>query len=117
MPDDKRVVVRRIVRVRRALRLVLTLLLAIAAPAVATTSAESSAWADEGPEIDVGTALEATADVTLHKATVAKGSRVSVTKLLVRSGRLEGVSAALADGHVVKISMAQLHTSFRVAKD
>jgi hypothetical protein len=92
-------------------------LLAMAAPALAATSVEPSAWADEAPEVEVGTALEATADVTLHKATIAKGSRVNVTKLLLRSGRLEGVSAALADGHVVKISMAQLHTSFRVAKD
>jgi hypothetical protein len=78
---------------------------------------EPIAAADEGPEIAVGTALEATEDVTLHKATIAKGSRVNVTKVIVRSGRLEGVAAALADGHVVKIGVTQLHASFRVAKD
>ena len=63
---------------------------------------------------------KAVADVqqsALHRAEIAKGSRVSVTKLARNAGRLEGLSVALADGHVVKVTMAQVHTFFRVVSE
>ena len=73
------------------------------------------ALAAEEP-IAVGTELMATSDVTLHQAEIAKGSRVSVTKLNKSGGQLEALSVALADGHVVKVTMAQVHTYFRVVE-
>ena len=79
---------------------------------------EGVAFADDNrSDIDVGTELEATSDVTLHRAEIAKGSKVSVTRVLVRSGQVDGVSVALADGHVVKVTMTQVHSYFRVVHD
>lgn len=103
---------------QRLPRLLLTVALAaLAAPAASTVIGEGVACADDRHEIAVGTALQATSDVTLHRAEIAKGSRVNVTKLLIRAGRLDGVSVALADGHVVKVTLAQLHSFFRVVHD
>jgi hypothetical protein len=109
--------VRRIVRVPRIHRLAFAVALAVLAPAASAVVNEGVALADDGGDIAVGTSLQATSDVTLHKAEIVKGSRVNVTKLLVRAGRLDGVSVALADGHVVKVSLAQLHSFFRIVRD
>ena len=115
--DDIYVLVRTIVRVSRAPRLALTVLLALAAvPVASALSARPALAAGEEP-IAVGTELMATSDVTLHKAEIAKGSRVSVTKLSKSGGQIEAVSVALADGHVVKVTMAQVHTYFRVVAE
>ncbi len=79
---------------------------------------ERVASADEDRSgIAVGTELEATTDVTLHRAEIAKGSKVSVTQVLGHSGQVEGLSVALADGHVVKVTMSQVHTYFRVVQE
>jgi hypothetical protein len=102
---------RRMSAVSRLVR-ALIVAVALAAPAFGT----SAAHADEGA-VAVGTALQATSDVTLHRAEILKGSRVNVTKILKRRGRVDGVSVALADGHVVKVTIAQLHTFFRVVSD
>ena len=60
----------------------------------------------------------ATEDLQLSKAGIAKGSKVSVTKLLVRQGDLLSVDVALADGHVVKkVAITTIHTFFRVVND
>ncbi len=92
----------------------LVLFLAVAAISLAPVSGGVSvAHAEEG-SLEVGTELMATSDVTLHKAEIAKGSRVSVTKLSQSGGRVESVNVALADGHVVKVTIAQVHTFFRV---
>jgi prepilin-type processing-associated H-X9-DG protein len=102
----------------RALRLALAVLLALAAvPAAGLAGAGSVALANEDRSISVGTELMATSDVTLHKAEIAKGSRVSVTKLNRTGGQIDAVNVALADGHVVKVTMAQVHTYFRVVTD
>jgi prepilin-type processing-associated H-X9-DG protein len=69
------------------------------------------------PTIDVGTELMATTDVTLHKAEIAKGSRVSVTKVSRSGGQVDTLNVALADGHVVKVTMAQVHTYFQVVNE
>jgi hypothetical protein len=100
----------------RMRRLALAVALAFAAVPVAGVTAGRPAIAAEQP-IDVGTELVATTDVTLHQAEIAKGSRVSVTKLSKNGGQIDAVSVALADGHVVKVTMAQVHTYFRVAGD
>lgn len=69
---------------------------------------------EEALTVAVGTELMATADVTLHQAEIARGSRVSVTKLNVREGRLDSVNVALADGHVVKMPLVAVRSYFRV---
>jgi putative NIF3 family GTP cyclohydrolase 1 type 2 len=115
--SDIPVVVRTLVRVSRACRLALALSLAVATvPAVAVLEGPGEARADE-PTIDVGTELMATSDVTLHTAEIAKGSRVSVTKLSHNGSQVDAVSVALADGHVVKVTMAQVHTFFRIVAE
>jgi len=93
-------------------------LIALAVPASLTVEAalgSAVAFADEA-EIAVGTELVALADVSLHKAEIAKGSRVSVTKLVIRQGHVDGVDVALADGHVVKVTMSTVRSYFRVAE-
>lgn len=66
-------------------------------------------------EIAVGTELMATEDLQLSRAGIAKGSRVSVTKLLLRQGDLTNVDVVLADGHVVKkIAIGTIRCFFRV---
>ena len=104
---------------RSALTFLCLVVAACAVPAAGLVGVgERTAMADEDRDpIDVGTELQATSDVTLHQAEIAKGSRVSVTKLLVHSGKLDGVSVALADGHVVKVTVAQVHTFFRVVRE
>jgi prepilin-type processing-associated H-X9-DG protein len=129
--DDRPLAVRTIVRVPRSYRLALALFLAFAAVPAADTLREQQAFsmgalppnpraealADEEQPIGVGTELMATTDVTLHTAEIAKGSRVSVTKLSRTGGQVETVNVALADGHVVKVTMAQVHTFFRVVTE
>jgi hypothetical protein len=100
----------------RMRRLALAVFLALATVPLAGVTAGRPAIAAEAP-IQVGTELVATSDVTLHQAEIAKGSRVSVTKVSKSGEQLDGVSVALADGHVVKVTMAQVHTYFRVAND
>lgn len=102
----------------RSPRLLLTVALAIcAAPMTSVALGKSVALADDEAELAIGTELQATSDVTLHQAEISKGSRVNVTKLLVRAGRVDGVSVALADGHIVKMTLGQVHTFFRVVHD
>jgi len=102
----------------RLIRIAFAVALAVAVPAAAGLAGERVALADdERSDIAVGTELEATSDVTLHQAEIAKGSKVSVTKVLGRSGQIDGLSVALADGHVVKVTMTQVHSYFRVIHD
>jgi ribosomal protein L21 len=97
-------------------RLALAVALALPASVIVEASLGSSvAHADEDA-ITVGTELVATADVSLHKAEIVKGSRVSVTKLRMHEGRVDGVDVALADGHVVKVTMTTVRSYFRVAE-
>jgi len=97
----------------RARRLALALFLTAVAVSAVNLASPARALADERP-LEVGTELMATSDVTLHKAEIAKGSRVSVTQLSQRAGHVESVSVELADGHVVKVPIAQVRTFFRV---
>jgi hypothetical protein len=98
-------------------RVVLATLLAVmAAPVLDATLGDNAALAAEENDLVVGTELVATADVALHKAEIAKGSRVSVTKLLLSRGRLDGVDVALADGHVVKVTLGAVRSYFQIAQ-
>ncbi|APR85009.1 Hypothetical protein A7982_10358 [Minicystis rosea] len=101
----------------RLARILLTVALAACAVPMVSVVGEAAALADDQDELAIGTELQATSDVTLHQAEIAKGSRVNVTKVLVRAGRVDGVSVALADGHVVKMTLGQVHTFFRVVHD
>ena len=97
------------------LRSLLVAIALTAVPAAGVVLTPAAACANER-EIAVGTELQATSDVTLHKAEIAKGSRVSVTKVSKHDGRIDGVSVALADGHVVKMTLNQVQTFFRVVE-
>jgi prepilin-type processing-associated H-X9-DG protein len=88
----------------------------LAACALLALALPLSASAAEHP-IEVGTELMATSNVQLHSAEIAKGSRVSVTKVMKNGDSVQTVNVALADGHVVKISIAQVHSYFQVVAD
>jgi hypothetical protein len=105
---------------RRMVSLAVGVFLAFAAasvqPMVSTHEAaaelRSSSILDE---IGVGTELLATEDLQLSRAGISKGSKVSVTKLLLRQGELASVDVILADGHVVKkVAIGTIRTFFRV---
>ena len=73
--------------------------------------------ADNDDGLAVGTELLATTDFTVHKAEIAKGSRVSVTKLITRDGHIDSVNVALPDGHVVKMPIGAVRSYFRVVSE
>jgi len=113
--DDKQVLPRTIVHMPLPRVLLAVLLAAVAVPALDATLGNNAALAAEENDLTVGTELVATADVALHKAEIAKGSHVSVTKLLLSRGHLDGVDVVLADGHVVKVTLSTVRTYFQVA--
>jgi hypothetical protein len=76
--------------------------------------AAGTARAEDGRDISVGTELMATSDVTVHRAEIVKGSRVSVTSVVRNAGRVEAADVALADGHVVKVAWATLRSFFQI---
>lgn len=117
MRDDNRVVPRTIVRMPRLTRTAAALALALLATPILDASAGWNEARAETVDVSVGTELLALSDVNLHQAEILKGSRVSVTKLLLRQGKLQGVSVALADGHVVKVTMGMLRSFFRVVSE
>ncbi|MCK6587231.1 MAG: hypothetical protein L6Q76_06570 [Polyangiaceae bacterium] len=78
-------------------------------------SAETSSFLEA---LTVGTELMAMDDIRLARADVAKGAKVSISKLLVRQGRIAGVDVVLADGHVVKkVALSTLRDFFRIVGD
>jgi prepilin-type processing-associated H-X9-DG protein len=111
MADDIRASARRMVRVLRVQRIAAALALVL----LATGGTE--ARAEEDDAISIGTELMATADVTLHKAEIARGSKVSVTKLNLREGKVDSINVALADGHVVKMPLVAVRSYFRVVAE
>jgi hypothetical protein len=82
------------------------------APSVARASGEAI------EDLAIGEELVAVADVQLQKASIAKGSKVSVFKLDRRDGRIASVDVELADGHVVpRIQPTTIRSLFRVASE
>src|SRR3954468_22560174 len=64
-------------------------------------------------EICVGAELQATEDVQLSRAEIAKGSRVSVTKVQLRQGDPSSVDISLADGQIIKqVGIGTIHNFF-----
>jgi prepilin-type processing-associated H-X9-DG protein len=96
--------------------LLAALLATLAAPAMDAMLGHNAALAAEEHDLTVGTELVATADIALHKADITKGSRVSVTKLLLSRGHLDGINVALADGHVVKVTLGTVRSYFQIAQ-
>jgi len=97
--------------------LVVGLFVAFAAPSVhaAGDTPKEPAAIDE--QIAVGTELVATSDVTLRRAVIVKGSRVSVTKLSRRGGHLASVDVELPDGYVLqRVAITTVRAFFRVAE-
>jgi len=91
----------------------------IAAMVALTTPLARADQQEEAPveastDLTVGTRLEALDNVTLSRAEIAKGSTVSVTKLLHRQGRLASVDVALADGMVARVGIDKVRSLFRV---
>jgi len=75
----------------------------------------ADAEADEG--LGVGTRLQALDSVTVSRAEISKGATVSVTRILHRQGHLASVDVELADGHVARVPIATVRSSFRVVGD
>ena len=69
-------------------------------------------------ELAVGTELLAVADVALHRAAIAKGSKVAITKVAVDRGDVANVDLELADGHVVThVGIRTVRAFFRVVDE
>jgi len=106
----------------RAPRSVRTLILvglgcAAVVPA-ALLSAPRAALANSPDDLEVGTQLTAVTDVRLHRAVIAKGSKVSVFHLSRKRGQVDAVDVQLADGHVVReVAISTIRLSFRVADE
>ncbi len=115
---DLRRTITRMQRLRRiATALALALLAAPALTALEGALLEREARAEAEDDLAVGTELMAVSDLSLHRAEIAKGARVNVTKLYLRDGRLDSVNVALADGHVVKMPLGAVRTYFRVVTE
>jgi hypothetical protein len=81
----------------------------------AAASSEAPLAAPVDGDVQLGTELIATSDVALGRASIAKGSTVSVRKLDRQAGQLVSVDVELADGYVVGgVSMSVIRASFRV---
>lgn len=119
MGDDSSERLRTILRVLSLQRVTAAIALAVlVTPVIDAAIGRNEARAEEDSlSVSVGTELMATADVTLHKAEIARGSRVSVTKLNVREGHLDSINVALADGHVVKMPLVAVRSYFRVVTE
>ena len=117
MIGDIRARLRTILRVLRIHRIALAVALAlVATPMIDAATFGNEARAEEDT-LAVGTELMAVSDLTLHQAEIVKGSKVSVTKLNLREGKLDSVNVALADGHVVKMPVAAVRSYFRVVTE
>jgi hypothetical protein len=89
---------------------------AFALPALLAAPAPSDARSPD--ELAVGTELQAVADVALHRASIAKGSKVAVTKIAVDRGNVANVDLELADGHVVPhVGIRTVRAFFRVVDE
>jgi len=90
--------------------------LAFGAASIEPLLSSHEAMADErSGEIAVGTELQATEDVQVSRAEIAKGSKVSITKVVVRQGDPTSVDIALADGQVIKkVGIGTIRAYFRV---
>ncbi len=91
-------------------------MVALATP-LAHANEQDEAPVEATTDLTVGTRLEALDNVMLSRAEIAKGSTVSVTRLLHRQGRLAGIDVALADGMVARVGIDKVRSLFRVLGD
>ena len=90
----------------------------LAALAAVAALLPSAADARSPDELAVGTELQAVADVALHRAAIAKGSKVAITKVAVDRGDVANVDLELADGHVVQhVGIRTVRAFFRVVDE
>ncbi|KYF90041.1 hypothetical protein BE20_44740 [Sorangium cellulosum] len=99
-----------------------SLIVAVVAALAAVVPGGAAGAGEEAPAkvasgIAVGVQLEALADVKVARAEVARGSRVSVARLIERQGQLTAVDVELADGHIARVGMATVRASFRVLSE
>jgi|SRR5688572_14363830 hypothetical protein len=106
---------------RTLLRLGAGVVIAFGAAGLEPVVTEREAAAETTSFLDgivVGAELMATDDIRLARADIAKGAKVSITKLLVRQGQIASVELALADGHVVKkVALATIRDFFRIVSE
>jgi hypothetical protein len=89
---------------------------ALVVGAIAAVAPGASAASPD--ELAVGTELTAVADVALHRASIAKGSKVAVTRVAVDRGAVANVDLELADGHVVqRVGIRTVRAFFRVVAE
>jgi hypothetical protein len=97
------------------------LALAFATAGIEPVVAQKEASADTSSFLEaltVGAELMAMDDIRLARADIAKGAKVSISKLLVRQGRIASVDVVLADGHVIKkVALTTIRDFFRVVSD
>lgn len=73
---------------------------------------------DDPHIVAVGTQLVAVNDVSLRDASISKGARVNVTRIVERQGRIATLDVELPDGHVVKrVPIDTIRAAFAVAAD
>ncbi len=90
-------------------------ILAFGAASIEPLASRHEAMADSASDIAVGTQLQATEDVQISRAEIARGSKVSVTNVVVRQGDPTSVDIALADGQVLKkVGIGTIRNYFRV---
>lgn len=90
----------------------------LVAAAIAVAVVAPSAEARTPDDLDVGTELTAVADVALHRASIAKGSKVAVRRVGVDRGAVANVDLELADGHVVqRVGIRTVRAFFRVVEE
>ncbi|MGK3967032.1 hypothetical protein WMF38_23020 [Sorangium sp. So ce118] len=108
-----------LIRTRRSTAgsLIVAVVAALAVVPGGAAEAAEEAPAKVSSGIAVGVQLEAVADVKVARAEVARGSRVSVARLIERQGRLTAVDVELADGHIARVAMATVRASFRVLSE
>ncbi|WP_437938689.1 hypothetical protein [Sorangium sp. So ce341] len=99
-----------------------SLIVAAVAALAAVVPGGAAGAAEEAPAnaasgIAVGVRLEALADVKVARAELARGSRVSVARLIERQGQVTAVDVELADGHIARVAMATVRASFRVLSE
>ena len=101
---------------RHAFALAAGLFMTLVAPSLHAADDPPAEPAAIDESIAVGTELVAVADVTLRRVGLVKGSRVSVTKLSRRAGRLLSVDVELPDGYVLqRVAIGTVRALFRVA--
>ena len=97
------------------------LVIAFAAAGLEPVLGESEAHAETTSFLDgitVGSELMAMEDLTLARAEIVKGAKVSVAKLLVRQGQVASVDVVLADGHVIKkVALGTIRNFFQIVSD